>query len=321
VRFVILGAGALGSILAIHLQRAGHEVLLIARGRRAQYLQHNELALQGLVDYRARCSVVTDPASLETADVLITTTKTYDHQAAIEQVRHIDVGSVFSVANGVLKTEQLANVFGAERTLGCMADFSGELLLSGEVLFTRNVSLQIGVLSPKASDSAGGIAEAIDTAGINCRSVADIRSVEWSKFVPWVALMPISVITRLPTYKFLLDPDAAATIYTLIREMAELARKLNMSLIDQSPVPALSISTMSEDQAIERFRQMGETYRDKVPDHRMSSLQDLENGRRLEVEETLGDALARGAHAGVAMPGLQTCYRLVSTINRVLVGA
>ena len=39
MRFAILGAGALGSILGAHLARAGHEVAIIARGERARVLQ------------------------------------------------------------------------------------------------------------------------------------------------------------------------------------------------------------------------------------------------------------------------------------------
>src|SRR6185312_17549394 len=41
--FAILGAGALGSILGAHLARAGHSVVMLARGRRAQQIQSEGL--------------------------------------------------------------------------------------------------------------------------------------------------------------------------------------------------------------------------------------------------------------------------------------
>jgi ketopantoate reductase len=50
----------------------------------------------------------------------------------------------------------------------------------------------------------------------------------------------------------------------------------------------------------------------------MSSLQDLLRGRPLEVEETVGHALALGERLGVPLPVTETCYRLVATINRGL---
>jgi len=51
--------------------------------------------------------------------------------------------------------------------------------------------------------------------------------------------------------------------------------------------------------------------------HRGSALQDLLRGRQLEVEETYGYAVAKGAELGVAMPRLDTCYRLLAAINRL----
>jgi ketopantoate reductase len=48
----------------------------------------------------------------------------------------------------------------------------------------------------------------------------------------------------------------------------------------------------------------------------MSSLQDLERGRRLEVEETLGYVVTKPDAQGVPVPTVETCYRLISGLNR-----
>jgi ketopantoate reductase len=50
----------------------------------------------------------------------------------------------------------------------------------------------------------------------------------------------------------------------------------------------------------------------------MSTLQDVEQGKRLEVEETLGYAVRQGAELGVPTPTLDTCYRLIAGINQSL---
>ena len=47
MKFAILGAGALGTILGAHLSRAGHEVTMLARGERARTLQRQGLVLNG----------------------------------------------------------------------------------------------------------------------------------------------------------------------------------------------------------------------------------------------------------------------------------
>src|SRR2546430_5306925 len=138
MHIVILGAGALGTVLGAHLARAGEEVTLIARGIRAAYLQEQGATLTGLVDFTVPVHVVTDPSQVHEADVLIVTVKTYDMEAALQSVKDLHVASVLSLQNGVLKNEQLAQTFGWEKVLGAVAMFSGEVLPTGTVRFTAN---------------------------------------------------------------------------------------------------------------------------------------------------------------------------------------
>ena len=125
MKFVIIGAGALGSIMAAHLAQAGEDVKLIARGNRAEYLRNEGITITGLSDVKAECEIVTDPRTITEADVLIMTVKTFDTEAALESTKHIKVATAFSVQNGLLKNEQLAKAFGAANTIGAAAYFSG----------------------------------------------------------------------------------------------------------------------------------------------------------------------------------------------------
>ena len=164
MKFAILGAGALGTILGAHLSRAGHEVSMIVRGERARTLQRQGLVLNGLSDIKARPTVIDDPQKLRETGTLIIATKAIDTAAALETLRHVRLDNAFSVQNGVLKNELLARVFGFSRVLGAMADFSGELLANGEVKFTRNVCLHIGEEKGGTSTRAEDLAVTIDTA-------------------------------------------------------------------------------------------------------------------------------------------------------------
>ena len=141
MRFAILGAGALGTILGAHLSRAGHEVAMIVRGERARVLQRQGLVLNGLSDVKARPTVIDDPRKLHETGTLIIATKAIDSAQALESLRHLRIDNAFSVQNGVLKNELLARVYGYSRVLGAMADFSGELLANGEVKFTPRARL------------------------------------------------------------------------------------------------------------------------------------------------------------------------------------
>lgn len=311
MRFAILGAGALGTILGAHLIRAGHEVTMLARGERAKVLERDGLIVHGLIELRERCAVVTDPAQLREVDCFAVGTKAIDTVPSLAPYAHVKVGTAFSMQNGVVKDELLAKTFGAEAVIGSMADFSGELLASGEVLFTRNVGLDLGELQGGLSERVTELAKTIDSAGVRCTAVSDIKTREWSKFVAWAGLVPLAALTRLNTWRYLLDENGAWVAVRLVREVAQLARALNVPLIDLSPLPAQTLITASDADAIAAVQEIGRRFQKNAPDHRMSTLQDIDRGTRLEIEETLGFAVSRAKELGIPMPTLDLCYAIL----------
>jgi len=234
---------------------------------------------------------------------------------SLEALRHLRLDNALSVQNGVLKNELLARVFGFSRVLGAMADFSGELLANGEVKFTRNVCLHIGEEKGGASPRADELAAAIDSAGVRCVAASNIRTREWSKYAGWIAQFPLAVLTRQITWKFLMDERSAMVIVRIVREAAQLAAAMKIELSDMPPLPVPSIVNASDAQAVEIIRGIGQKFLDTSPEHRMSAQQDVLRGSRLEYEETLGYALARGRELGVPMPTLDTCYRILAVAH------
>src|SRR5262249_46621632 len=166
MKIVILGAGALGTVLSAHFARAGEDVTLIARGQRAAYLQAHGATITGLVDFTVPVTVVTNPQQVHEADVLIVTVKTYDMDAALASVKHLAVGSVLSIQNGVLKDEQLAQTFGWEKVLGATAMFTAEVLPTGTVLFTANRGFYVGELPAGTSARVQTLGDILERVGI-----------------------------------------------------------------------------------------------------------------------------------------------------------
>ena len=315
--WAVLGAGALGSIIGAHLSRSGHRVVLLARGQRAQDIRRDGLRIRGLQDFTQHIPVLTDPSDFTGAEVFIVATKTHNTQAALEPYRHAAVDTAFSVQNGVMKNEQLAAFWGKERVLGALADTSGELLSNGEVLFTRNEQIYLGELPGDSGGRSRHIAAVISNSGVQAGAVTDIESLEWSKYVAWVGLMALSVTTRAVTWKYLTDPDLALVLVRLVREMGILASARNIPLSNQSPLPVATIIHGSEADAAAKIQAFGRELKIKAPQHRMSSLQDLDAGRPLEVEETLGYAVREAARLNLALPNVASFYSVVSGINRI----
>ncbi len=318
MNIVILGAGALGSIIGGHLARAGEDVTVIARGPRAAYVQQHGITLTGLADFTVPVAVTTQPQAVHAADVLVVAVKTYDTEPALESVSHLKVGSVLSIQNGVLKNEQLARTFGWDKVLGAAVVLSGEVTPAGPVRFTLNEYFALGELPEGTSARVQALVTALVRAGIRAEAAAQIRTVEWSKYALFMSWMAPAVLTRLETYKLLTHPDTAAIIVQLLQETALLAAKLGIPLEDRVPLPVKTLCSMSLAEAVATIRHFGAVMEVQAPAHKLSTLQDLERGRRLEVEETLGYVVRKGAELDVPLLTLETCYRLIAGINRWL---
>ena len=306
----------MGSILGAHLARAGHSVAMLARGRRAEQVRDEGLRVTGLARFVVPVHVIADPAGLQEAHVLIVATKAIGTAESLKPLAGASVGRAFSIQNGVLKNDLLAAAFGADHVLGALANMSGELLPSGEVLFTRNVSLQIGALHSGVPEAVRTLAEIIDSSGVRCAAVPDIAAREWSKFAAWVGMFGVAVTTRVVTWKYLVDRDAALVVVRLIREVRELAAAAGVAFTDDVVFPVATLCRGTEQAAIQRLNEIGEHFREHSPEHRLSAHQDVDAGRPLEVDETLGHAARAAAQMGLSLPLLDAVYRIAAAIDR-----
>jgi ketopantoate reductase len=102
----------------------------------------------------------------------------------------------------------------------------------------------------------------------------------------------------------------------LVREIGALMQALRIDITDQSVLPVATLCRVSEDEAVATLIRVGREFELTAPGHRMSSLQDFEAGRALEIHETLGYALQQAAHCGVALPLVDSLYQLLTALDR-----
>jgi 2-dehydropantoate 2-reductase len=317
IPFTILGAGAIGSILSAHLARARHAVTLLAHGERAEQLRRDGVRIKGLAEFTAPVRIVENPAELDYVGVLIVAIKARGTEAALSALSHVRLDAAFSIQNGVQKNDFLIEVFGRAHTLGALANLSGELCATGEVLFTRNDGLTLGELHNELSERAAAIAQSIDRAGVRALQVPDILSREWSKFVVWAGWALLAIATRAKSWQMMCDSDAARLLVRTIHEMGSLAKRAGVDITDDSILPAATILRSSEAEAIALVVKAGFDYRQRAPEHVISSLQDFCACRPLEIGETVGGTLHRARSLGMAMPLMESLYSLAVAAERI----
>jgi hypothetical protein len=198
------------------------------------------------------------------------------------------------------------------------ADFFRQMQSEGgEVLFTRNVNIYVGELPSGSSARAERIARVIDSSGVRSTAVPDVLSREWTKFVAWAGLMLMSITTRAVTWRYLSDPDCALVLVRLVREVAGIAKAAGVGLTTEDTLlPLQGILGDSEQAAVQAVLQAGRHFQTSSPNHRLSSLQDLEAGRPLEIQETLGYAVRRAQELQQPVPLLDALYHLAVAIDR-----
>jgi 2-dehydropantoate 2-reductase len=305
--------------LGAHLARAGEDVTLVARETRAKAVQEGGVSITGLADFAVPVPVTSRPQEVSTADALLVTVKTYDMESALESVAHLKTGSVLSVQNGLIKDEQLARRFGWEKTLGAAVHISAELLPTGTVRFTANEWFSVGELPEGTSARVEALVEALTRAGIRAEASEQIASVEWTKYVVNIAWMALSALCRMETYRIFKHPDLARLAATLTREVAHLPLKLGIPLLDKGAFSAKTLSEGSLDEAARMFQQVGAQMEAQgATAHKVSILQDLERGRRLEYDAMFGYAVRKGGELGVPLPTVEVCYRLIKGIAESL---
>jgi ketopantoate reductase len=145
-----------------------------------------------------------------------------------------------------------------------------------------------------------------------------MQSIEWSKYVSWICCMAPAVLTRAETYKFLQEAHTASIVAAIVREMTQLATAQGIVLEDMAFFPIKTLSQRSLADMVTHVRHLGDQFASLAPTQKMSTLQDVERGKRLEVEETLGYAVRQSAALGLPTPTLDVCYNLIAGINHYL---
>jgi 2-dehydropantoate 2-reductase len=186
------------------------------------------------------------------------------------------------------------------------------------VRYTRNEGLYLGELNGDVSDRLTRIANAVQGAGILTITSQNIRSVEWSKLIGWLALTAPAVLTRVVTHRLVQDPDVARLQVLLAKEASQITDRLDIPLEDLFMAsPSRTLVSSKSEEWMAQSRQYGLNMETQgLTSHKMSALQDLERGRRLEVEETFGYVVRKAAELGLAVPRLESCYRLLLALDR-----
>jgi 2-dehydropantoate 2-reductase len=187
MRFIIHGAGAIGSLIGARLAESDAEVVLITRYAHAAAINRGGLLIKSRDGDRVvkALSAVTHPRDITPGlgDVIILTVKSSQTAASIQALRENfpEETPVVCMQNGVRNEETAAGRF--LRVYGGMLGISATLLEPGIVAHTRGELLSIGNY-PLGCDGAGvQIAALLEKGGFRATTHESIMAVKWTKLI------------------------------------------------------------------------------------------------------------------------------------------
>jgi 2-dehydropantoate 2-reductase len=290
---VIIGAGSLGSAYGAVLARAGADVQLLAREPHARAItEAGGIALNGEhVPLRAEHR----PERIEPAEIAILLTKGHDSQAALDSLPQLPpaLRAAVSLQNGILKDRVLAAWCGPERVAGGTSLVGATLNRPGTVDLT---SPGITYFGPGVEP----VPELLTAEGLEGVVTEDIEAVEWAKLVQAVAVMSITAPTGKVMHAALLDPGLAPLFVGLVREATAVANASGVEIEDvRGLFPLRSIAA----EGVELVHATGRALQERgATNVRVSMLEDVRRGRRLELDDVHGFLIAEGERLGVDVP-------------------
>jgi 2-dehydropantoate 2-reductase len=254
-------------------------------------------------------ALVSDASELAACsyDLILITVKSYDTRTMVDAVSPLlrQDGLAISLQNGLGNMETLAESFGSSRSLGASVLVGAKNPAPGAVTVTVQAApVVIGPLDPAATsmERTRGWIKIFAEAGIPCEATERILSHIWAKVFYNAALNPLGALLHVHYGALAETAELRDVMDQIIEEAFQVAQRKNVELLWERAG---------------QYRQL--FYEKLVPktyDHQSSMLQDLERGKRTEIDALNGKIWSYGRGLGLVTPFNETLTRLIRAKER-----
>ncbi|MDQ5986119.1 MAG: 2-dehydropantoate 2-reductase [Syntrophus sp. SKADARSKE-3] len=297
-RVYIIGAGAVGAAYAsIIYDKDPACISFIACGERFERLRRDGVVVNGKT---YPIPVQNSEDSYPAADLIIVTVKHHHLDQAIREMKS-GVGTntlIISLLNGIDSEERIAAVYGEEKILYATVVGIDALREGNNVVYTKQGKIFFGekqnfVISKRVRR----VADFFNLMGIVHEIPEDMLRTLWWKFMINVGINQASAALKGSYGVFQTSPEARKLMESAMQEVIALARKLAIDLSDQD---------------IEKWYTVLATL---SPAGKTSMLQDVEAGRKTELEMLAGKVIELGRRHGVPTPVNEYLFNIIKEIE------
>lgn len=311
----IFGAGSIGAYLGGLLASAGVDVVLLGRQRLVDRVAASGLRCSDYLGNRAsvsadEISIETEPHSLARADAVLVTVKSGDTVAAAETIAaHCrDQIPVFSFQNGVRNAATLREICSRQQVVAGMVPFN---VIEQDGSFHRGTEGTLYVEDVQAVDA---IEEDFHTAHFPLTRHRDMDAVLWGKLVTNL-INPVNALGDKPIKAQLGERSA--------RRLLALTQAEGLSVLKAAGIRAVSFTGFPNSVLLLALRAPDWIYNRvmkravNIDEHARSSMwQDLEQGRKTEIDFLNGEIIRVAEQHGMEVPANRKITALIKAAEQ-----
>jgi 2-dehydropantoate 2-reductase len=297
------GAGAMGSIFGGRLFQSGQDVLLFDVAEKTV----NKINEDGLriLDKNGDTQTIhtkasTNPLDAQNSDLIIIFTKCFHTEAAIRSLKpYIHKHTrILSLQNGWGNAQTISSITGKDNLLIGVNYVSGTVLEPGYVKQVGNPTAFIGRWGHPPDQFTEDVSSIITNAGVQTKATENIITEIWKKLCLNVATLPAAALLRFQAHLLVAHEPTLCLMETLVHETIAVAKAQHIQLDYQERIDAITSLLKNAVGA------------------KGSMLQDVEAGRRTEIDVINGAIVQAGKQLHIDTPANQTMVWLIKALEQ-----
>jgi len=300
MRILIVGCGAVGSLFAAHLAKAGEAEIWAydVWKEHTDAIRTYGLRLSGAAEITVKLHATSDPRQLPHCDYGIVATKAIHTKQAIAQTAHAfdESSTVCSVQNGVGNEEILAEH--VKYIIRGTTFPAGHPIAPGHIGYDIKGDTWIGPFEPTKTPMTRveELAGLMTRSGMNTVALKDARGAQWTKLIFNASTNPVGALTLLHHGAATRFAPTGTLFNDLIAEGEAVAKALGIELHGDP-------------------RQLVQKGANAPGKHRASMLQDVLAKRQTEVDFMNGAIVKWGEQAHVPTPLNRALWELIKGLE------
>ena len=306
MRIAVIGAGALGSFYGGKLAQAGYPTQFQSKNS-YNVLKRKNLTVKSIWgDFKIKPDMHENTETMNPADIIIFSTKALPEINVRELIlpclkkKKNEMSIIICLQNGINQEERLKKMFPRSVILGALAFACIHRVSYHEVHHVDYGLLKVAPLKRDHLKQAERVIELFSGSGIECELGEHLRELRWHKLLWNIPFNSLSVLL------------GGANTSEMVED--HLVRKLLVGIMEEivkiAGSDGISISKKAIKDMIHRTK--------KMEPYKTSMLLDYEQGRPLEVEAILGEALRIAQKKKIDATKIDMLYKMLIFIQKNL---